>query len=96
MEGQAVFPRVVVDDSESPEAARTNNNAALIHRDSDGKLYLDFFRVLDLLEESKRAEQLDRIRINLAKRVKKHCKYAFNVLDSKKITATEGAITKHS
>lgn len=84
MEEQAVFPRIVVDDSGLPSDMHTSDSATFLQRDSDGKSYLDFFRVLDHFEDQMRVRHLDRIRSNLEKRIRKHCRYATNVLDLKK------------
>lgn len=93
---EAIYPRVIVDSSIAKRFGDGASVAPYIAEDYDGKLYLDPFSIIDAYCTNRnQIKCLKNIRSNLVDRIKRYCKYPYNVADPAKIAAREKAISKH-
>lgn len=92
----AIYPRIIVDDSITKRFGDSVFTAPYIAEDHDGKPYLDPFSIIDVYcVKHDTIQCLKTIRNNLVHRVKRYCKYTHNVADPAKIAAREKVISKH-
>lgn len=93
---EAIYPRVIVDSSIAKRFGDGASAAPYIAEDYDGKLYLDPFSIIDVYcTNHNQIKCLKNIRSNLVDRIKRYCKYPYNVADPTKIAAREKVISKH-
>lgn len=102
LEGQATFPRIILDDSRFDVDVCESLCEKCVAKDEDDKYYIDFFDIIgtgignnsEYLVGEK--EHLDIIRDNIIKLVKKHGKFNRQVKDPKKIAEAEKTISKYA
>lgn len=102
LEGQAVFPRVILDETRLGKDVCEDLCEKCVVKDEDDKYYIDFLGIIgtgigyddEFLFNKK--EHVHIIRNNVIKLVKKYGKFNRQVKDIKKIAETEKTISKYA
>ena len=102
LEGQAVFPRIILDRLRLGEDVCDDLCEKCIAKDEDEEYYIDFFDVIgcgvgfDSEYMVGETEHVETIRKNIIKLVKKHGKFNRKVKDVSKIIESERTISKYT
>lgn len=95
-EEEAIYPRIIINDSIEDKLGSSDFNSELIRKDDDGKPFLNYFNAIEYYSEYEpNSKCLDNVQKHLIARIKKHCSFPSRLTDPGKISTKEKTISKH-